>query len=136
MSSKTKSILLKRKENDLYEEEEEEEEQPVKRKRVIVDDDEEDEEKIQCNCRKRCSKRSCPCFKSTNGCNSSCKCKTSCENLFNHLDYIFGENSGCSPHPCFADWLIKNIKTPDRLLQIDRDALRKKIRKCERLELV
>ena len=122
-SSKTKSIEPKRKENDLHEE------QPVKRKRMI-------DTKDRCNCRKGCSNGSCPCFKSTNGCNSSCKCKTSCENLFNHLDYIFGENIECSPHPCFADWLIKNIETPDQLIQIDRDALRKKIDKSERLELV
>ena len=100
-------------------------EQPTrsKRKRTSVDSDAKD----RCGCRKGCSKRSCPCFKSTNGCNSSCKCKTSCQNLFNHLDYIFGENTQCSPHPCFADWLIKKIKTADGVKKIDRDALREEI---------
>ena len=56
MSSKTKSINPKRKENDLHEEE-----QPVKRTRIL---DDSDEEKTECGCRKGCSKRSCPCFKS------------------------------------------------------------------------
>ena len=108
------------------------EEQPTtsnrKRKRLIGFDDTKD----RCGCRKGCSKRSCPCFKSTNGCNSSCKCKTSCENLFNHLDYIFGKNSECSPHPCFTDWLIKNVKNANGVKQIDRDALREQIMKSGR----
>ena len=56
MSSETKSMNLKRKESDLHEEE-----QPVKRTRIL---DDSDEEKTECGCRKGCSKRSCPCFKS------------------------------------------------------------------------
>lgn len=121
-----KSINSKRKQNDI------DEEPLIKRKRIIADSDEETSE---CRCRKGCSKRSCPCFKSNSGCHSSCKCKTSCANLFNHLDYIFGENNQCSPHPCFADWLVKKIKTSDQLLRIDRENLRKQIEKCERLAL-
>jgi hypothetical protein len=85
------------------------------------------EEKEKCRCRKGCSKRSCSCFKSTNGCNSLCKCKSSCQNLFNHLDYFFGENSQCSANPCFTDWLIKNAKTVDGLQKIDHEELHKKI---------
>jgi hypothetical protein len=90
------------------------------------------EEKEKCNCRKGCSKRSCSCFKSKSGCNSSCKCNSSCQNLFNHLDYFFGEDSQCSASPCFSDWLVKNAKTADGLKKIDREALHKKIMNCGR----
>jgi hypothetical protein len=85
------------------------------------------EKKEKCNCSKGCSKRSCSCFKFGSGCNSSCECSSSCENMFNHLDYIFGENSKCTANPCFANWLIKNVKNADELQKIDRDELRQKI---------
>jgi len=106
------------------------EEQSSSRKKRKTTHDYEDKDK--CGCRKGCSKRSCPCFKSTNGCNSSCKCKSSCQNLFNHLDYFFGENSQCSASPCFSDWLVKHAKTADGLKKIDREALHQKIINCGR----
>jgi len=90
------------------------------------------EEKEKCNCRKGCSKRSCACFKSSNGCNSSCRCSSSCQNLFNHLDYFFGKDSQCSASPCFSDWLVKNAKTADGLQKINREALHQKIMNCGR----
>ena len=88
----------------------------------------------QCKCRKKCSKRSCSCLKSSKGCSSSCGCKSSssCQNLFNQLDYFFGENSQCSAHPCFANWLFKNVKNLDDLQKFDRDHLRKRIVKSSR----
>ena len=69
------------------------------------------EKKKKCNCSKGCSKRSCSCFKFGSGCNSSC------QNMFNHLDYIFGVNSNCTANPCFANWLVKNVKNADELRQ-------------------
>ncbi|CAF1926645.1 unnamed protein product, partial [Rotaria magnacalcarata] len=86
----------------------------------------------KCNCRSGCSKRSCYCNKSNRGCDSSCGCGSSCQNLFNHLDYFFGEDSKCSAHPCFVDWLVKNVKTADGLQNIDREALHQKIMNCGR----
>jgi hypothetical protein len=47
--------------------------------------------------------------------------------MFNHLDYIFGENSQCTANPCFANWLVKKAINADGLQKIDRDALRQKI---------
>lgn len=101
---------------------------PKAKKRGLTSYDEEDE----CKCRKKCSKRSCICLKFNKACSSSCGCKSSCENIFNKLDYFFGENSQCSAHPCFANWISKNIKKVEDLQTIDRNALRKKIIKCPR----
>jgi len=102
-----------------------------KRKRNLLDD-----EKDNCGCRSGCSKRSCSCFKSSNGCNSSCRCSSSCKNVFNRLDYFFGENSECTANHCFSDWLAKNVKTADEVKNIDRDALRQKIMNCGRFSEV
>jgi len=85
------------------------------------------EKKEKCNCSKGCSKRSCSCFKFGRGCNSSCGCNTSCQNMFNHLDYFFGENSKSTANPCFSNWLVKNAKNADELQKIDRDALQQRI---------
>ncbi len=107
-----------------YDSSDDEQQTSSRKKRKITHDY---EEKEKCGCRKGCSKRSCPCFKSTNGCNSSCKCKTSCQNLFNHLDYFFGENSKCTANPCFSNWLVKNAKHADEVHKIDLDALQQRI---------
>lgn len=88
------------------------------------------EKKEKCGCRKGCSKRSCSCYRLGNGCNSSCGCKSSCENMFNHLHYFFGDDHKTSANPCFSNWLIKNAKNADGLQKIDRDALREKIQGC------
>ena len=90
-------------------------------------DDEKDQ--TNCNCTQECANHSCTCFKDGSGCNSSCGCQSSCQNLFNHLDYFFGENNKSPAHPCFAKWLIKKVKTVDELKMIDRDKLRRHILK-------
>ncbi len=95
------------------------------------DSDEENQIK-KCNCVNGCSKTSCSCIENGSGCNSSCVCNSSCENIFNHLDYFFGEDSQCSAHPCFANWLIKKVQNVDDLRKINRDAIRKRIRKCSK----
>ncbi len=86
----------------------------------------------KCNCANGCSKTSCSCIENGSGCNSLCGCNTSCENIFNHLDYFFGEDSQRSAHPCFAHWLITKVKNADDLRKINRDAIRKRIRKCSK----
>jgi hypothetical protein len=88
------------------------------------------EKKDKCNCSKGCSKRSCSCFKFGSGCNSSCGCSSSCENMFNHLEYFFGENQKSSANPCFAKWLVKKAKNTDGLKAIDRYELHRRIMKC------
>ena len=65
------------------------------------------EKKEKCNCRQGCSKRSCSCFKFGSGCNPSCGCASSCENMFNHLEYFFGrdeERFDESTLDCIRDW--------------------------------
>ncbi|CAF4096342.1 unnamed protein product [Rotaria sordida] len=57
-------------------------------------------------------------------CNSSCGCGSSCRNMFNHLEYFFGENQKCSVNPCFSKWLVKNAKNTDGFQMIDCDKLR------------
>ncbi len=79
-----------------------------------------DNDKSKCNCSKGCSKRFCSCFKFGRGCNSSCGCTTSCQNMFNHLDYFFGDNHQCSAHPCFSKWLVQYAKNAEELQMIDR----------------
>ncbi len=88
--------------------------------------------KGKCNCSKGCSKRSCSCFKFGSGCNSSCGCGLSCQNMFNHLEYFFGEDNKCAAHPCFSKWLVKNAKNADELQMIDRDELRRTIMECSK----
>jgi hypothetical protein len=86
-----------------------------------------DEKKDKCICNTGCSKGTCSCFKDGSGCNSSCGCETSCQNIFNHLEYFFGEDHKCTAHPCFALWLVKNAKNQEELKSIDRDKLRRRI---------
>ncbi|CAF1609721.1 unnamed protein product [Adineta ricciae] len=86
----------------------------------------------KCNCRSGCSKRSCYCFKSNGGCDSTCGCGSSCQNLFNHLNYFFGDNQNCKPTACFSDWLVKKVQTTDQLQKVNREELHKKIMKCGR----
>lgn len=87
------------------------------------------EKKDKCKCKKGCSKRSCSCFKFGKGCNETCGCKTTCTNMFNHLDYFFGQNQKCLADPCFTNWIMKTIKNTDELLKIDRQELYEKILK-------
>ncbi|CAF1306344.1 unnamed protein product [Rotaria sordida] len=88
------------------------------------------EKKDKCKCTKGCSKRSCSCFKYGSGCNSSCGCGSSCQNMFNYLEYFFGENQKCTANPCFSKWLVKNVKNSDEFQMIDRNKLRRRIMKC------
>jgi len=117
-----------------YEEDSDEDEQqntgPMKGK--ITEKNPNYEKKDKCNCSKGCSKRSCSCFKFGSGCNSSCGCGESCQNMFNHLEYFFGENTKCSANPCFSNWLVNNAKNADELKKIDRDTLHQHIMDCGR----
>lgn len=88
------------------------------------------EKKDLCKCEKGCSTRSCSCLKFGSGCNSSCKCSSSCQNLFNGLDYFFGNNDENRAHPCFAKWLLKNGSSG--FSSINRDLLRERIMHCRR----
>ncbi|CAF1534419.1 unnamed protein product, partial [Rotaria sordida] len=83
--------------------------------------------KDKCNCRRECSKRSCCCFKFGSGCNTSCGCGTSCQNMFNCLDYFFGEDGAYNGNSCFTKWLIKHAKNADELKVIDRKKLHQSI---------
>lgn len=91
-------------------------------------------DKKKCNCRKGCSKRTCSCFKFGSGCNVTCGCGPSCQNIFNHLDYFFGEDDEkpLSASPCFSKWLIQKAKNVDELKMIDREDLKKMILGCRR----
>ncbi len=86
-----------------------------------------EEKKDKCNCSNGCSSRSCSCFKFGSGCNPTCGCSSSCENMFNHLEYFFGETKKYSAHLCFAKWLVKKAKNTDGLKAIDRYALQRYI---------
>ncbi|CAF1463749.1 unnamed protein product [Rotaria sordida] len=94
------------------------------------------EKKDKCTCTKECSTCSCSCFKFGSGCNSSCGCSSSCENMFNHLEYFFGENTKYSAHPCFAKWLVKKAKNTDGLKTINHGALCQLIIKCSNFDEV
>jgi hypothetical protein len=83
--------------------------------------------KNKCQCTEGCRTHSCSCFKYGSGCNPSCGCGSSCENMFNHLEYFFGENQTCGANPCFAHWLVKHAKNGDDFKMIDRDKLRRRI---------
>ncbi|CAF1395446.1 unnamed protein product [Rotaria sordida] len=83
--------------------------------------------KDKCNCRRGCSKRSCCCFKFGSGCNTSCGCGTSCQNMFNYLNYFFGEDGAYNGNSCFTKWLIKHAKNADELKMIDRKKLHQSI---------
>ena len=99
---------------------------------VVTEQNPNYEKKDKCKCTTGCSKRSCSCFKFGSGCNSSCGCGTSCQNMFNHLDYFFGEDSKCSANPCFSKWLVKNAKNSDEFKKLDRDELCRLIMECGR----
>lgn len=88
--------------------------------------------KKKCNCKKGCLKRSCACFKFGSGCNATCGCGPSCQNMFNHLEYFFGSKEKVSAHPCFANWLVAKAKNPAELQLIDRDQLREDLLQCGR----
>lgn len=103
-----------------------------KTKRKTTKKSSSEKKKKKCNCRSGCSKRSCYCFKTSSGCDSTCGCGPSCQNLFNHFDYFFGEDSKCTANACFSDWLVKTAKTADELQKIDRQALVQKIINCGR----
>ncbi|CAF4810471.1 unnamed protein product [Rotaria sp. Silwood1] len=98
---------------------------PMSRK--ITEKDQNDGKKDRCHCTKGCLKRSCPCFKYGSGCNSSCGCGSSCQNMFNYLEYFFSENQTCAAHPCFSKWLVQNAKNADGLQMIERNEL------CQRI---
>ncbi|CAF0779286.1 unnamed protein product [Adineta steineri] len=97
----------------------------------ITEENPNKEKKEKCSCTKGCSKRSCSCFQFGSGCNSSCGCSSSCENMFNHLEYFFGEDTKLSAHPCFTKWLIKKAKNTDGLKTINRRALCQLIIECD-----
>ena len=78
----------------------------------------------KCPCRKGCATRVCSCFKNGDGCSSSCGCSAICRNMFNHLEYFFGNDEKYSAHSCFAQWLKKTVKNADALQMMDRDKLR------------
>ncbi|CAF3950038.1 unnamed protein product [Rotaria sp. Silwood1] len=80
--------------------------------------------------KKGCSRRSCSCFKFGSGCNSLCGCGSSCQNMFNHVEYFFGNNKKCAANPCFSRWLVQHAKNIDGLKMIDRDELRQCIMEC------
>ncbi|CAF1239667.1 unnamed protein product [Rotaria magnacalcarata] len=52
--------------------------------------------------------------------------------MFNHLEYVFGEDKKCTADPCFAQWLMRKAKNADALRIIDRDKLRRRIMKCHK----
>jgi hypothetical protein len=88
------------------------------------------EKKDKCKCSKGCSKRTCVCFKFGSGCNSSCGCGSSCQNMFNSLEYFFGNEKKYSANPCFSSWLVEKVKNADELKQIDRNQLQQHIMKA------
>ncbi len=103
---------------------------------VITEKNPNENEKQKCNCTKGCSKRFCSCFKFGKGCNSSCGCNTSCQNMFNHLDYFFGENEKkYSANPCFSKWLVENAKNENELYMIDRNDLYQCIIQCSSIQM-
>ena len=85
--------------------------------------------KGKCQCTNGCSTRSCSCFIDGRGCDSTCQCNSSCENIFNHLDYFFGENHKCAANACFSKWLIQKVKNADGIQKVNRDRLRICIKK-------
>lgn len=86
------------------------------------------EKSDDCSCTGSCRTRSCNCFKYNSGCVSYCKCAATCENIFNHLEYFFGEDETCDATPCFAKWL--KGRNADGVKEINRDHLRRRIMKC------
>ncbi|CAF0868123.1 unnamed protein product [Rotaria sordida] len=107
------------------------EDQQTKSNDRVIEENSSDEETEKCTCHKGCSTRSCSCFKNGSGCNSSCGCNGTCRNMFNHLEYFFGNDKKYSAHPCFAQWLKKTVKNADALQMIDREKLRQRIIKSE-----
>lgn len=92
----------------------------------ITEKDPYDERQDKCKCTGGCKTRSCPCVKFGSGCKASCECTASCDNIFNKLDYFFGENHKCDANACFAQWLMKN----GDFTKVNRDELRDRIDNC------
>ncbi|UJR10963.1 hypothetical protein I4U23_015148 [Adineta vaga] len=82
-----------------------------------------DDQRDHCSCTTDCLQRSCPCFKYGHRCSSLCQCGNSCQNIFNHLEFFFGENVKSAAHPCSTKWLARKTKNLDELTKIDRYAL-------------
>lgn len=78
-----------------------------------------------CTCTGKCKTGRCFCVKGKRGCGPTCKCKSKCENVFSHLEYLFGPDKSCDINPCFEHWLLKKVK--NGVENIDRNALRKRI---------
>lgn len=91
----------------------------------------------KCKCDKGCKTRSCNCVKFGSGCNSSCGCATSCQNMFNNLSYFFGDDLGekrsSNAHPCFAKFLMKKARGANGFNAINRNELRDRIMASGRL---
>lgn len=91
----------------------------------------------KCKCSKGCKTRSCNCVKFGSGCNPSCGCASSCQNIFNNLSYFFGDDHGeerpCNAHACFAKFLMKNTREENGFNAIDRNQLRDRIMASGRL---
>ncbi|KAJ6636024.1 hypothetical protein Bhyg_14611 [Pseudolycoriella hygida] len=92
------------------------------------------EKKNKCKCDESCSSRTCSCYKYGSGCNSNCSCVGPCGNMFQHLDYFFGDGEKCNANPCFAKWLIENGNSETALKSVNREDLRKRILECDSYE--
>lgn len=88
------------------------------------------EKEDECKCVAGCESESCQCYKFGQGCNASCGCTASCKNMFNGLDYFFGDEK-YSANPCFAKWLVvKKDKSGTDLKKVNRNALLQRIMRC------
>lgn len=83
-----------------------------------------------CECGGKCDTRLCKCYLNGRGCDESCEC-SSCENMFNNLEYFFGEDENCTAHPCFAKWLMNNTFGTG-LEVINRNVLRDRLTHARR----
>lgn len=97
----------------------------------VTEKDPIDDKEEKCECNGPCKTHSCSCYKFGSGCSPSCACSGACANLFNHLDYFFGETVKCDANPCFAKWLIKNGNNEAALKSVDRDHLRQRFLNCD-----
>lgn len=82
-----------------------------------------------CKCVNECNTRYCLCFKFGVGCNSTCSsCSSTCQNMYNGLDYFFGNDKQFRANPCFAYYLFKNgCSSANDFQKIDRNDLRERI---------
>lgn len=84
----------------------------------------------ECKCEEGCETQSCTCFKHGTGCSASCGCTASCQNIFNGLNYFFGDEK-CSANPCFSKWLTgKKEAAGMDLKDIKRNSLLQRIMRC------